>query len=387
MLASLWIDQAPTCKTLQQMVWEKQKHDGRVRAAMKTGKRLPVPFVPPPVAPPFYASPKFDGVRCVALLLIPCSTKGPQEALTRRNIALYSRNGNRFRGITVIEDALLKHCWQWHRRLVARGAPRSGHVVLVLDGELCVPPGTQSSSATGNSSATDFEAVLSCLRTVSSGKKRNNDTPLLQRTLRALRLMVFDLPVLQPKANAKCDERKILRPRWAPVIPRETPFFARLHALRRLLRPSKHSVVQPVQHTAAMSLQRIRDSILPQYLRNHQEGVVVRTACNLLVPGQRSQSMFKLVPWRDSEFQVLRIIPMATKSNQNIISALECVTPTGKVFRVPAAVSPDIQKKWWVQRHNTVGMFATIRYASTTGHGVPRFGRIKGLRGSAGQLL
>jgi hypothetical protein len=121
------------------------------------------------------------------------------------------------------------------------------------------------------------------------------------------------------------------------------------------------------------------------------EGAVLRTHDSTYRPAHRSRAIFKVVPWRDHEYRILRVIrrtvPPAQRHVLSKVQAVECVTDSGRTFRAQVKLPPSVANAWADLEGDTVGLFATVQAPRLTADGVPRFGQVKCIRGGSGQFV
>jgi hypothetical protein len=340
---------------------------------------------------PYFVSPKMDGVRCVA---------------TRHG--LYSRRGHKFHGIGHIEAALLPAF--------------NDDPSLVLDGELYAH---DAAHQIGN-----FERILSAVASARGGKAATKYRGKLgvgdeyaeaEAAARAetlantskLRLHVFDIVQMNKDGvSAIAGPGAARRPAaQTKVIPQCTPFYGRNNALMKLF--DSGALSGPLVATGAVATKHVgvyngvgAQALLKGVLAQHYEGIVLRSFDMVYTPDARSKKLIKLVPWGDSEFQVMGIVERAPPTAEQRakeaadraagaplsdrvgpISALELVTTEGVVFKSKISVAAAVQRRWLAKPHRIVGQFATVRYPGLTGRGVPRYGIVKCIRGGTGWFL
>lgn len=235
--------------------------------------------------------------------------------------------------------------------------------------------------------------------------------------------------------------------RTLAVKPNETGFLQRLRTLNFLFnllaasaaakqrdkplemtatpKPHKFSTLQ---YKGGKSVQLIPYRMIPSLLTAREEmktfvhtgyeGLVARTASNVYqcawknvkqsskggkkkeivlsesktVAGCRSESAVKLLPVVEDEFLVSDIV---VDKKSGLVTMLECLTTAGAHFRVSLPTSFDQEtKKSLVQQLNEarkknrlVGVFVTLQFPSLQPSGIPRFPKVKGIRGGKGWFI
>jgi hypothetical protein len=334
---------------------------------------------------PYFVSPKLDGIRCVW---------NKDGAFTRRRHKLH--------GLRHIAQVL---------KPVFKLDP-----TLVLDGELYSRALARQPGG--------FEKVMSVVTSLRQKQRQpTSDRDRSTTTLADFAKMEYHVFDVQ-RMNATNSKSKQL-PR---VIPRSSPFPDRLVGLICLFRhPSLRTATQRqvvmVPHRKVANIHGARRE-LRYNLQRGVEGAVMRAQSNKYVPGKRSDTMIKLVPWHDTEYRVLRLIighrPVAavsrklspkrstrskatvkSKSKQQnkgvatnpkrrlTVKMVECITKNGTVFRAHVGVSHEVRQEWMKTAARSpkgyLGVYATVRYPRLTPRGVPRFGVVKAMRGRSGQ--
>jgi hypothetical protein len=90
--------------------------------------------------------------------------------------------------------------------------------------------------------------------------------------------------------------------------------------------------------------------------------------------GARSQQLLKFKDFKDAEFEVVDIIPMANYPKQGIAV---CRAANGLDFRATPKMSHTERELLLLNKQNYIGKMATIKYFSTTEAGLPRLGVLK----------
>ena len=271
--------------------------------------------------------------------------------------------------------------------------------------------------------------VLHGISHVSSLRVTPNRTPFIQR----LRVLVFLFTMLKLQQNSSAKSSSAGSAQFAGSNAQQQ---------RRdylVYRGGKY--VQLVPYTVVNSLEQVEESNLKWYLRLGYEGAVVRTALNVYSAvwkkeksgealtvkkgkrtssesdeneppkglrrsrvGCRSPTAAKLLPVRDSEFVITRVLfrreQHSAKSRKRVVRAvaanpcgLECMTDKGVSFRVTLDTMSAEQRGVFLAAlkrrgpRGIIGLYVTLHYPALTAHGVPRFPKIKGLRGGKGWFL
>lgn len=242
--------------------------------------------------------------------------------------------------------------------------------------------------------------------TVSPGR-----TPFLQR-LRTLSFLFTLLQMQHTAANGKSDELAAAdRPRFSNLLEYKGGKYIHLIPYERI-----QSVADGGQYA------------LHKFHKLGYEGVVLRTAMNpysatvkvgkkAALSGalraaakntdkklpNRSNTAVKLLPFFEDEFVVLGVVlkalPGEKCTSQKSFWGLRCATKGGVVFQVQLPGRMDhLERKELLQAMiprgrpvssttALVGLFATIQFPSLVHHGVPRFPKLKGIRGGKGWYL
>ncbi|RHW67031.1 DNA ligase [Trypanosoma brucei equiperdum] len=275
-----------------------------------------------PQGPPYFVSPKHDGVRIVSYV--------PPQAESTKSTC-FSRFGRPIYGVTWIEEELRLLRW-------LSGDPR-----LVLDGELYIHRSHNPRTASSGATQTGFLAVSALVHRLRSAKSACSSEDEVLRYVASLPIMcVFDIVSFQPNERVKLGGDKSGRgiPRiekerlailrgvmeanhisdleMVRVIPNHSVFSQRLkalHFLASLLERARASStffpermssaveecsgVEPVRepvpayqgiggkyvklvpYTLITSLEEVRTVYLDKYLSTGYEGAVVRSASNV----------------------------------------------------------------------------------------------------------
>lgn len=271
-----------------------------------------------------------------------------------------------------------------------------------------------------------------------------NRTPFIQR-LRTLVFLFTLLSMQHQHLHSKQQPQQVATPTAiaAPPVPssadrrRHPTSDAAKDGYGFFYRGGRY--VQVVPYAAVNGLEEVTQQWLPRYLKARYEGAVVRTALNVYsatwkrrssragtsagvfskhkrrsAVGHRSPTAAKLLPVSDSEFVVTRVLfkskPQAasaskakTRSSPPVSSGrsarapygLQCMTDRGVAFRVTLDTMAAEHRQTFLaavakretKRSGMVGLFVTLHYPSLTSRGVPRFPKIKGLRGGKGWFL
>ena len=365
------------------------------------------------VSPPFLVSPKLDGCRCVA---------------TKQG--LFTRNGHALHGLTRIKHALAP---------LFKNDPR-----LVLDGELFRLPRTQFEERENfELVARTVRKGLSKKKNAA-----RNNTKAMQEQHQQQRLdpeqlsyFVFDVQCMARKSltdnehsipihftpttknshnhqlaakrslsgsrigNSLMKNSVEINPSPMLVERRQTPFYARFAYLRRLFQRHGMACLAVSTYLRKRPLPPVvMVPQLPAYtnddvVRIHRkltdtgfEGSVIRSLANTYCNGMRSSTLLKLVDQHDAEFQVTKIgIDAENKSNskkkgvRSSPAFVECITKKGSLFRAPIfGVRKSVLRRWASQKHDYLGMFATVRFMRLNRNGVPRNAVFKSIRGHSG---
>ena len=108
--------------------------------------------------------------------------------------------------------------------------------------------------------------------------------------------------------------------------------------------------------------------------------------------GCRSETAVKLLPVVEDEFLVSN---MVVDKKTNVVTMLECLTSAGAHFRVSLPVALDDDTKATLQKqlndarrkNSLVGVYVTLQFPSLQPSGIPRFPKVKGIRGGKGWFI
>ncbi|CUI15152.1 DNA ligase, putative [Bodo saltans] len=400
-------------------------------------------------SPMLFVSPKHDGIRVLTHVpleqaaaakigrpksaTLSKTTKRRPSRITEEEapiVTCFSRFGRPLRGLFWIEKEL-----ELLRELC--GDPN-----LSLDGELYVHTQALQAHLQGASSpppwemkGTDGFSLVSGLLQRFRGSAialPTTHAELLRLTPEIPKYCIFDIVKYSPslqrfngtrtRKSLKAIQDAALAASGAPVVsllavtPNHTPFVQRLRALNFLMclldlhrshygsssaGAGKH--VQSVPYKSIDSIHSAR-TVLMEFTAAGYEGAVIRTSLNRYHAedrksgsqnGFRSTTAVKLLPMIEDEFVVWDIVTSPK------FSGLECATKTGATFRVPfSSVAPEelqdsssdlaMLKKLRGSRKAdcfVVGTYVTLQFQSRLPSGIPRFPKLKGIRGGAGWYL
>lgn len=382
-------------------------------------------------SPLLFASPKHDGIRLITftedrskedLAKKSKRTKTQQSSNIDPMVTCYSRFGRPLRGLFWIEREL-----KLLREL-------SGDPHLSLDGELYIHSNALSDATAAikppypwELNGTDgFSLVSGLLQRFRGNRHKLPKTrqELLKVTPIIPNYRLFDIISYTPSPEILSGDHSVrvknvreaaLAESQTPsmsclsVSPNHTPFVQRLRTLNFLLSLLRHhqkiypTTTRFIESVTYKSIPSIAASqlVLKEFTDSGFEGAVIRTSLNRYhaTPrksgskgGFRSTSAVKLLPLIEDEFVVLNII------GTSAFAGLECSTKAGSTFRVPftsvtsdkAAIDITVMQKLRGNRSAyrfVVGTFVTLQFQSRLPSGIPRFPRIKCIRGGAGWYL
>lgn len=308
------------------------------------------------------ASPKLDGIRCVALFN------------QKLGVPLFmSRNGNIFESCDHISKALLP---------AFRRDP-----TLVLDGELY------------DHEATDFSAISSAVK-VSRSKATDRHRMLQAR----LQYHAFDVMYSKQFVPTNVDD-------WAHAYAKACggdvnavadaarmgsgsviPFSTRVNVVRSVLGalPPQQTVFA-VRQTNILKLKAL--SMMDEMIEGGYEGLMVRYADSVYEFGKRSNLLLKCKVFQDAEYEIV-----GTKQGEgallgclgSVICAVYTTPVNGKrtqaaTFNVPLSIPTEEKRRLWQLKRgrDLLGQMLTVQYQELTPAGVPRFPTGKAIRGSA----
>lgn len=115
-----------------------------------------------------------------------------------------------------------------------------------------------------------------------------------------------------------------------------------------------------------------------KYVKEGQEGTMIRNISSLYQPNKRSTDLLKMKDWLDEEF---KIIDWKTgKGKFSNIPTFSLVTKDKKIFEAVPKGNEE-QRNWYLENANElIGKEATIRFFEYTADGIPRFPVLIGVR-------
>lgn len=135
--------------------------------------------------------------------------------------------------------------------------------------------------------------------------------------------------------------------------------------------------VHPVETIMLKSADEIED-YMDVCLSKGYEGVVLRDPCGLYEVGHRSWSLQKHKRFHEEEFEITGFAEGVGREKGAVI--WECVTKTGKTFRVRPTGDHDQRRKWLTDAPSYIGKMLTVCFQEYTQQGVPRFPVAKAIR-------
>jgi len=140
-------------------------------------------------------------------------------------------------------------------------------------------------------------------------------------------------------------------------------FEDRINELHNMCKDPTRAMVVPTM--PVHSYDEVQEHFIDSRQRGY-EGSIIRWGESGYETGKRSKGLVKVKATHDAEAKVIGVIP--SKDGWGI---LECETPVGVYFKMPAPGSMDEKYRVLINRELYIGKHITYEYANLTADGVP----------------
>ena len=131
--------------------------------------------------------------------------------------------------------------------------------------------------------------------------------------------------------------------------------------------------------------QFVTENLLPQYETHGYEGIILRKI-DMPYEHKRTDQLIKLKSFQDAEFKIVGTQSGKKGSRQEdllIKFDLQCTNSNGETetFEGTLMGTEDARRDMLLRREEYIGQVSTVKFQETSKYGVPRFAKVKGIRG------